>query len=191
LATDGPLVAVAAGQTGLATNFSVPGNVFFYDVSVPAQPVRVGAVSVTQSVTQSGFALRLAMKDKFLYTSTFLQGLQVIDLQQAITEYQQAQSDPSQLAALGQEGQGFAGDSIVNTIPLPMGQATATMWDLKADDFVTGATNSGGTVATQTLLVATGQLPLVVADPETGTPVLYPPAASGSLVNQPLQMTGR
>ncbi|PYU79731.1 MAG: hypothetical protein DMG50_22890 [Acidobacteria bacterium] len=62
LATDGPLVAVAAGQTALATNFSVPGNVFLYDVSVPAQPVRVGAVSVTRSVTESGFALRLAMK---------------------------------------------------------------------------------------------------------------------------------
>jgi tetratricopeptide (TPR) repeat protein len=37
LATDGPLMAVAAGQTGLASNFSVPGNVFLYDVSVPAQ----------------------------------------------------------------------------------------------------------------------------------------------------------
>jgi hypothetical protein len=185
----GSLVAVAAGQAALATNFSVPGNVFLYDVSVPAQPVRVGAVSVTQSVTQSGFALRLAMKDKFLYTSTFLQGLQKIDLQQAITDYQQALSDPIKLAALGQEGQGFAGDSIKNTIPLPLGQATATMWDLKADDFVTGTTNSNGVVATQVLLVATGQLPLVVADPMAGTPVLYPPAASGSLVNQPLQMT--
>jgi hypothetical protein len=110
----GPLVAVAAGQATLATNFSVPGNVFLYDVSVPTQPVRVGGVSVTSSVTQSGFALRLAMKGKFLYASTFLQGLQKIDLQQAITEYQQAQSDPSQLAKLGQEGQAFAGDGTMS-----------------------------------------------------------------------------
>jgi len=33
---------------------------------------------------QAGAALRIVMKDTYLYASTFLQGLQVIDLNQAI-----------------------------------------------------------------------------------------------------------
>ncbi|HYU46492.1 MAG TPA: hypothetical protein VEK84_09990 [Terriglobales bacterium] len=38
---------------------------WLYDVSSPNQPVRAGAVSVTSSVTQAGFALRLAMKGQY------------------------------------------------------------------------------------------------------------------------------
>jgi hypothetical protein len=62
------------------------------------------------------------------------------------------------------------------------------MFDLKADDFA----SSGG--VTQTLLVATGQLPFVMADPTLSgsSAVLYPPNASGyfsTLPVQPLLMT--
>jgi len=87
--TGGPLVAVSATAT---QDIGLPGNVWLYDVSSPDQPVRTGAVSVTSSATQAGIALRLAMKDKYLYASTLNQGLQVIDLGQAISEYQQ--TDP-------------------------------------------------------------------------------------------------
>jgi hypothetical protein len=132
------------------------------------------------------------MKDKYLYASTFLQGLQVIDLQQAVLEY--GQTDASTFAqSVTTEGDGFAMDTIVNTIPLPLAAGgSATMFDLKADDFVL-AGGSGASAATQTLLVATGQLPFVVADPTQGglPAVHYPPADStGATLNKvPVQLS--
>ncbi len=186
----GSLVAISATAT---QDVALPGNVWLYDVSgqsqtPPTPPYRVGAVSVTTSATQAGIALRLAMKDNFLYASTLYQGLQVIDLQQAATEYQN--TDPNTFAgAVTTEGQGFATDSVVNDIQLPVATGgTATMFGLQADDFaVTGGT---GNTATQTLLAATGQLPLVVADPALSgsTAVLYPPISNSSLSQAPLQM---
>jgi len=78
---------------------------------------------------------------------------------------------------------------VVNTIPLPNPSGgTFTMWDLKADDFTTS--NSGGAATTQTLLVAAGQLPFVLADPTLSGPqaVLYPPsAADGTFAGNPVQ----
>jgi len=62
LKSAGPLVAVSAST---AQDVEIPGNVWLYDVSSPNQPVRAGAVSVTSSVTQAGFALRLAMKGQY------------------------------------------------------------------------------------------------------------------------------
>jgi hypothetical protein len=73
--------------------------VWLYDVSDPDKPARVGAVSATTSTTQDGTVLRLFMKDQFLYTSTFLKGLEVIDLQQVVAEYKSVfSSDPTQFA---------------------------------------------------------------------------------------------
>jgi hypothetical protein len=206
-----PLVAVSAST---AQDVEIPANVWLYDVSANVSnpkklPVRVGAVSVTSSVRQAGFALRMAMKNQYLYTSTFLQGLQVIDLGQAIAEYQQVYiPNPAQFGeAVAIEGNGFAMDTIVNDIQLPVANpyaspppcgtagicGTATMWDLKADDFVTSGGVSGSSAATQTLLVATGneQVPLVVADPSLSGmgAVLYPPSPDGIVLRQgPLQM---
>lgn len=63
----------------------------------------MGAVSATSSATQAGLALRLSMKDQYLYASTFLQGLQVIDLNQAVAEYSYyQQNNPSQFARRSQ-----------------------------------------------------------------------------------------
>jgi hypothetical protein len=188
-ASGGGLVAISAGP---AESNSIPANVWLYDVSSPLQPTRVGAVSVTTD-TGSGIAVRLFMKDQFLYASTFLQGLQVIDLGQALTEYSQTSASDFG-AAVSTAGSGFAMDAITNTISFPLvinGKATggiATMFDLKADNF---ATTGGGS---QTLVVATGQLPFVMVDPTIGgsQAILYPPS-SGGLFNtnpvQPLQMT--
>ncbi len=103
-------------------------------------------------------------------------------------EYQRA--TPVQFGqAMSTEGQGFATDAVVNTIPLPNSSGgTFTMWDLKADDFTTS--NSGGAATTQTLLAAAGQLPFVLADPTLSGPqaVLYPPsAADGTFAGNPVQ----
>ncbi len=128
------------------------------------------------------------MKDQFLYTFTFRQGFQVVDLNQVVQEYQSA--TPTQFGqAMSTEGQGFATDAVVNTIPLPNPSGGIfTMWDLKADDFTTS--NSGGAATTQTLLASAGQLPFVLADPTLSGPqaVLYPPsAADGTFAGNPVQ----
>jgi Bacterial Ig-like domain/Metallo-peptidase family M12B Reprolysin-like/IPT/TIG domain len=192
--TGGPLVAVAAGQP--ATEFILPSNVWLFDVSNPDVPTRVGAVSATTSSTQDGELLRIFMKDQFLYTSTFLKGLQVIDLKQAVAEYQQ--TDPSTFGqAISTEGNGFATDTVVNTIPLfaknyqntpPVPDYVATMFDVKAADYVTAPAPAGSPAGapgtTQTFIVATGRLPLVVADPlqAASSAVLYP-ASVGTAPN--------
>lgn len=183
--TSGPLVAISAGT---AQDVAIPANVWLYDVSSPDQPNRVGAVSVSSSATQSGVALRIVMKDNYLYASTLFQGLQVVDLQQVVGEFQQA-SPTAFGQAVSTEGQGFAMDAIINDIQLPTPSGgTATMFDLQADDFAT--TSLGSAAATQTLLAATGQLPLVMADPTLSGPsaILYPATSNGSLSQSPLQM---
>ncbi|MGC1829122.1 MAG: alpha/beta hydrolase [Candidatus Acidiferrales bacterium] len=168
----------------------IPANIWLYNVSSPDQPVRVGAVSVSGDANQDGLSLRIVMKDDYLYSSTFLEGLQVIDLGQAITEYQQAPVGQFG-TAVSTAGEDFATDTIINTIPLPLaGGGTATMFGLQADDFATS--NSGSAAATQTLLAATGNaVPFVMADPALSglSAVLYPPASSGALSQPPLQMT--
>lgn len=197
----GGLVAVAAGQPGI--DLILPSNVYVYDVSTPDVPNRVGAVSVTTSNTQDGMVVRLFMKDQFLYTSTFLKGIQVVDLQQALNDYADGfGTNPVQFGQdITTEGVGFANDSVVNTIPLRLPACannaqpcqpvmsngspltfSATMWDLKAGDF---AVNS----STQTLVVATGIIPFVVVDPlgVGQSAVFFPPSASTYLINSPLQ----
>jgi hypothetical protein len=177
--TGAGLVAVSSGT---AVDNTIPANVWLYDVSSPTKPNRVGAVSVT-SDTSFGIALRLFMKDEYLYASTFEQGLQVIDLGQAIAEY--SQTSAAQFGqAVSTAGDGFAMDAIVNTIPIPLvtgGQAT--MFDLKADNF---ATNGG---STQTLVVAAGQLPFVMVDPTLSgsLAILYPPNTGGTFSTNPVQ----
>jgi RHS repeat-associated protein len=196
-ATGGALVAIAAGTS---QDVTIPANIWLYDVTSPDTPNRVGAVSVSSSATQSGVPLRIVMKNEvssrpggpgssYLYAATLYKGLQVIDLFQATVEY--SETSPQDFAsAVTNEGDGFATDAVV-TIQLPLlsnGAATATMFDLKADDFAT--VSSGSAAATHTLLVATGQLPLVMADPKLSGPlaILYP-SMNGVFLNQsPLQM---
>src|SRR6202030_2823172 len=63
--TGAGLVAISAGT---AVDNTIRANVWLYDVSSPTKPNRVGAVSVT-SDTSNGIALRLFMKDEYLYAS--------------------------------------------------------------------------------------------------------------------------
>lgn len=204
-ASGGPLIAMAA-TTG-ATDTSIPSNIFLYDVSDPDHPARVGAVSATTSAVQDGSLLRIVMKDQFVFASTFHKGLQMIDLQQAVNDFQQTPA--TQFGqAVSIDGNGFALDAVVNTIPIPVSvpngtggfiAAPATMWDLKAGDFATQQPTQGNpsvSVPTQTLIVATGRIPFVVADPQQGglSAVLYPmPDSTGvGLSQQPLiDLTGQ
>jgi hypothetical protein len=185
ISSGGPLVAIAAGQPG-TSDLTIPSNVWLYDVSNPDQPVRVGAVSATTSTTQDGLLLRIFVKDQFLYASTFQKGLQVIDLAQAVSEYQSVMaSNPSQFGqAVTTEGDGFAMDAVVNTIPVYANNASAILWDVKAADFPTGPPPSDGSPSpTQTLVLATGAVPLVVADPlQGGTGAVSYPLPDGTTV---------
>ncbi|HEY6252382.1 MAG TPA: Ig-like domain-containing protein, partial [Candidatus Angelobacter sp.] len=170
----GPLVALSA--TVGATDFVIPSNIWFYDVSDPDKPKRVGAVSATSSATQDGTVTRIFMKDQFIYTATAFKGLQVIDIQQAINEFQ-ATAPNVFGGSITTEGNGFALDAVVNTIPvslpLPGGSGNVTtfqaiMTSVKAADYPTAApdpNNPSAPVPTHTYIVATGRLPLVVADP--------------------------
>lgn len=193
-----PLVALAA--TVGSPDVPIPSNIWLYDVSSPDKPTRLAGVSATSSAISSGSLLRIVAKGQYIYASTFLQGLQVIDLQQAIQDFQTTSVSQAGIA-LSSDGQGFALDAVVNTIPVPITSCVpnsqpctpvvvnkvnetslATMWDLKAGDFATSYDPNNPTTpaSTQTLLVATGQLPLVVADPtQTATNAfLYPPKDS-------------
>jgi hypothetical protein len=186
----GPLIAVAASIA--TTELPLPSNIWFYDVSQPDQPVRVGAMSATTSATQDGTVLRIFMKGGFVYASTFTKGLQVIDVQQAVNEFQQ--TPPDQFGgAITTEGNGFALDAVVNTIPIFIQQAPgslvqALMFDVKAGDYATAfSPDPTALVPTQTLIVATGMVPLVIADPQLGglSAVVYPPLDnSGTALSQ-------
>lgn len=200
-----PLVAIAAG----IGEIPLPSNIWLYDVSTPNVPVRVAGLSATTSASQDGALLRIFMKDQYIYTSTYPKGLQVIDLQNAITEYTQVYAtNPSGFGtAITTEGSGFGLDSVVNTIaiqlneylngciPTPQTTCTpevdsngnvittpATMFDVKAATYTLPQQNN----TSETLMVATGRLPLVVADPSQSLPaaILYPPQiAVGSLMD--------
>jgi len=190
-----PLVAIAAG----IGQIPLPSNIWLYDVSTPDVPIRVAGVSATTSASQDGALLRIFMKDQYIYTSTYPKGLQVIDLQQAISEYNQVYaSSPTEFGeAISTDGDGFALDAVVNTIPVQLNEyqggcvpstqtictpmldssgnvltMPATMLDVKAAAYAPPKQN----FATQTLMVATGRLPLVVADPSQPWPgaILYP-----------------
>jgi hypothetical protein len=187
--TSGPLVAVAAGIGPLP----LPSNIWLYDVSNPDVPNRVGALSATTSAGQDGSILRIAMKGGTIYASTFPKGIQVIDVQQAVSEYKDHQGvDFGQ--AITTEGQGFATDAVVNTIPLTTTSGgSAGMYDIKAGDFATAPPDPADPTApvpTETLAVATGRLPLVVVDPQQAGPsaVLYPPPDAGGTGLSPVPL---
>jgi hypothetical protein len=78
--------------------------------------------------------------------------------------------------AVSTDGAGFATDAVINSIQLPTASGgTSTMFDLKAEDFLLSSGGTSGNAAS-TLLVATGQLPFVMADPTLSglSTVLYP-----------------
>ncbi|HVI06841.1 MAG TPA: Ig-like domain-containing protein [Candidatus Binatia bacterium] len=191
-----PIVAVAAG----IGQVSMPSNIWIYDVSSPDSPVRLAGVSATTSAAQDGSLLRIFVSGQYIYASTYPKGLQMIDMAQAISDYNQTYTtNPTEFGSeITTDGGGFGLDAVINTVPIqlnvyqngcvPNGSnsctpeydsngniitSPATMFDVKA---ATYALPEQGNV-TNTEMVATGRLPLVVADPTQSLPgaILYPP----------------
>ena len=172
----GNLLAVGAGVGG--TEFGLPSNIWLYNVSGD-QIQRVGAVSATGSTVSEGQILRLTLKGDFAYTGTYPLGIQVVDLQQAISEYTDVfTNNPVQFGQqITTDGEGFARDAVINTIPIQDSQGRNIMvFGIKADDFtMPGSDPQNPTL--QRLVIATGAAPaastsaqvtFMVADP-TGT----------------------
>jgi hypothetical protein len=156
----GPLVVVATGPT----NVSKPSNLYAYDVSGDA-PQWIAANSVTNSA-MDGFINRITVKDATVYLATFRKGLQVVDLEAARASF--AAPGTAQYAAMVQrfntDGQGHGIENVV-TMPVHVTTSTgtrpATLLDLDVGRFtVDGETG-------QLLVVATGDVPLVIRNPGT------------------------
>jgi LVIVD repeat len=161
----------------------LPSNLWLYNVSGD-QMTRVGAVSVTSSAVNVGQALRVTLKGNFAYTAVFPGGIEVVDLQQAISDYNNAiaTEPPTVCAAHRSDGQGFASDAVVNTIPVQDDTGRNVLFlGIQAGDFVVPGSDPQNP-ATQTFVVATGSAPatgsanpvsFVVADPnQLGSSVL-------------------
>jgi hypothetical protein len=159
------------GLLGVATGAGViplPSNIFFYDVSDGSNVQRIGAVSVTGSASQEGTIMRMVMKGGFAYTVTLQKGVQVVDINQAISNYTAARGNDPRVFAIPitTDGQGFGMDAVVNTIPVmthkfPNEVVPAALFDLKAADLVLDQ-------QTQNLVLATGVEALTVVDPVAG-----------------------
>jgi len=161
---NGTLLAVASGYA--ASTFLMPSNLWLYDVTTD-QITRVGGISVTSSAVNVGQILRVALHGNFAYTSTFPVGINVVDLQQGITEYKSVfNTNPTQFGVeVTTDGQGFANDAVVNTIPVKDSTGlNVMMLGIQAGDFVVAGSDPLNPV-TQTLVVATGRVPGVPAVP--------------------------
>jgi hypothetical protein len=193
---NGPLVAIAAG----IGEVSLPSNIWIYDVTKPDSPARLAGVSATTSAALDGSLLRIFVLGQYIYASTYPKGLQVIDMAQAIADYNQTYyTNPTQFGQqIATDGSGFGLDAVINTVPVqlnvyqngcvPNGQnsctpqydsnhnvitSPATMYDVKAAVYTLPEQGN----ITNTEMVATGRLPLVIADPTQSLPgaILYPP----------------
>jgi hypothetical protein len=187
---NGTLIAVGSGFA--TSTFLMPSNLWLYDVTTD-QINRVAGISVTSSAVNVGQILRVTLHGNFAYTSTYPLGISVVDMQQGITEYQNAvNADPRSFAGpVTTDGQGFANDAVVNTIPVQdptkNGNPNVMLLGIQAGDFVVAGSDPQNPT-TQTLVVATGAAPgpqtasqvsFVVADPTqpSSSALLY----SGSL----------
>jgi len=187
---NGTLIAVGSGFA--TSTFPMPSNLWLYDVTTD-QINRVAGISVTSSAVNVGQILRVTLHGNFAYTSTYPLGISVVDMQQGINEYQNAvNADPRSFAGpVTTDGQGFANDAVVNTIPVQdptkNGNPNVMLLGIQAGDFVVAGSDPQNPT-TQTLVVATGAAPgpqtpnqvsFVVADPSqpSSSALLY----SGSL----------
>jgi len=166
--TSGRIVALTTGPIGVPYR---PSNVFVYDVATD-QPQWIGAVTLGNSPSD-GVTRRTVMKDGILYAATagIGKGIQVVDLQQTLANYQAATANGTtspeyydMLSKLGLEGQGFGQDAIVDTIYVHTGLTdddhNSRLWDLAIGDI----TVDGGLTR---LVAATGATGLAMINPLT------------------------
>jgi len=130
----------------------------------------IGAMSLTGSL-EEGTVIRVAVKGQFAYTITRPYGLQVVDLYQVTQEWTNAINGRNNWnvdkmnEALTLPGAGFARDTVVSTVPMGAnpdgsGQFQEMSGLVVGDFFLPDKTNP-------TLAVATGRIPLFVANPAT------------------------
>ena len=176
----GNLLAVGAGVG--AFEFGLPSNLWLYNVSGD-HIQRVGAVSVTGSTVNEGQLLRVTLHGNFAYSGTFPLGIQVVDLQQAISEYNDVLNNNAVEfgQAITTDGQGFARDAVINTIPVNDSAGRHFMtFGIQAGEFVMPGSDPADPT-TQTYVVSTGTVPgavpntisFIVADPTSGGPPAY------------------
>jgi hypothetical protein len=176
----GNLLAVGAGVG--AFEFGLPSNLWLYNVSGD-QIQRVGAVSVTGSTVNEGQLVRVALHGNFAYSGTFPVGIQVVDLQQAISEYNDVfTNNPVQFGqAITTDGQGFARDAVINTIPVNDSAGRHFMtFGIQAGEFLMPGSDPANPT-TQTYVVSAGTVPgavpntisFMVADPTSPAPPSY------------------
>ena len=174
------LFAVGAGVG--AFDFGLPSNLWLYNVS-GSQIQRVGAVSVTGSTVNEGQLLRVTLHGNFAYSGTYPLGIQVVDLQQAIAEYDDVFThDPTKFGQeITTDGEGFARDAVVNTIPVNDANSHHYMvFGIQAGEFLVPDSDPFNPV-TQTYVVSAGMVPgsipntisFVVADPTSPGPPAY------------------
>jgi hypothetical protein len=182
----GNLLAVTAGFA--SGDLLIPSNMWLYNVSGD-QMTRVGGVSVTSSAINVGQAMRLAVKGNFAYVGVMPGGIEVIDLQQVISDYNQVfpNGDPRQFAGIVTDGQGFANDAIINNIPVKdsAGQ-DLRIFGIQAGDFVLPGSDPQNPT-TQTFVVATG-IPLPTTSPN---PISFVVADPTQPAQSALVYTGR
>ncbi len=155
--TGGPVVIVSGG---LAFTTNSPSNVYLWDVSSAANPVRKAIISATQDAGD-GVVLKLAVHGRYGYGLTFPKGVQVFDLQKAIQNYDASASRGTNFILDSvTPGTGVSQDAIVAAIQVrtPEG-AMGHFVDLKVADLIVGGTNS------QPVVVLAGSIPLAVVDP--------------------------
>jgi lysophospholipase L1-like esterase len=122
----------------------------------------VGAATVANSALD-GFISRLTLKGGYAYTATVRQGIQVVQVTHNLEGL-----DPLALqnarTAINTDGSGFGQDAVVQTIPIAKKQNGTEYYlsDLKV-----------GEIQGQTLVVATGEPGIVIANPQTGS-IVYP-----------------
>jgi hypothetical protein len=176
----GNLLAVGAGVG--AFEFGLPSNLWLYNVSGD-HIQRVGAVSVTGSTVNEGQLVRVTLHGNFAYSGTYPVGIQVVDLQQAISEYNDVfTNNPVQFGqAITTDGQGFARDAVTNTIPVNDSFGHHFMvFGIQAGEFVAPGSDPANPT-TQTYVVSAGTVPgavpntisFIVADPTSPGPPAY------------------
>jgi hypothetical protein len=173
----GNLLAVGAGVG--AFEFGLPSNLWLYNVSGD-HIQRVGAVSVTGSTVNEGQLVRVTLHGNFAYSGTYPVGIQVVDLQQAISEYNDVfTNNPVQFGqAITTDGQGFARDAVINTIPVNDSLGHHFMvFGIQAGEFVAPGSDPANPT-TQTYIVSAGTVPGAV--PNTISFIVADPTSPGS-----------
>lgn len=147
----------------------------------------IGAVSLT-SGPLDGTVNSIAVKANRLYAATTRKGIQVVDIDQVKSEFT-GTLDPVIYHGINTQGQGFAMDAVIATIPIqsdPTVEYLDNLYDIKVSDYSMAGQN-------ETLAVATGWVPLgsvtspavslIVADPNAQTIVskTMPQSGAGSL----------